>query len=142
LAKRETELTAQALAGITFRNDPRYLPSASHDAFTRIAHALVFVLVDQSDSGNSRLAYSNISGAAANGFVGTAYLPPAYNDVTHAGQRARLTFQDYALSNVANEFCPEWGPLMRKMHLPWVHPPCEERIKAKTADATQSKTSH
>jgi hypothetical protein len=142
LAKREAALTAQALTGITFREDPRYLPSASHNAFTRIAHALVFVLVDQSDSGHSRLASSNIAGAAANGFVGMAYLPAGYNDVTHAGQRALLTFQDYAISNVANEFCPEWGPLMRKMHLPWVHPPCEERIKAKTADATQSKTSH
>ena len=137
LAKREAQLAAQTLTKITLREDPRYLPAASHNVFNRVAHAVLFVLVDKNDSGDNRLAYSNFTGAAANGFVGMAYLPDGYNDVTHAGQRAASAFQDFALSNIANEFCPQWGPLMNRMHLPFVHPPCEERIKAKSAKAAK-----
>ena len=135
LAKREAQLAAQTLTKIALREDPRYLPAASHNVFDRVAHAVLFVLVDRSDSGHNRLAYSNFAGATANGFVGMAYLPDGYNDVTHAGQRVASTFQDFALSNIANEFCPEWGPLMNRMHLPFVHPPCEARIKAKQGAA-------
>ncbi len=137
LAKREAQLAAQALTKITLREDPRYLPAASHNVFNRVAHAVIFVLVDKNDSGHNRLAYSNFTGAAAKGFVGMGYLPDGYNDVTHAGQRAASTFQDFALSNISNEFCPQWGPLMNRMHLPFVHPPCEERIKAKQGNAKQ-----
>jgi len=137
LAKREAQLAAQALTKITLREDPRYLPAASHNVFNRVAHAVLFVVVDKNDSGGNRLAYSNFTGAAANGLVGMAYLPEGYNDVTHAGQRAASAFQDFALSNIANEFCPQWGPLMNRMHLPFVHPPCEERIKAKQGNVKQ-----
>jgi len=137
LAKREAQLAAQALTKITLREDPRYLPAASHNVFNRVAHAVLFVLVDKNDSGDNRLAYSNFAGAAANGFVGMGYLPEGYNDVTHAGQRAAFAFQDFAFSNIANEFCPQWGPLMNRMHLPFVHPPCEERIKAKQGNMKQ-----
>jgi hypothetical protein len=137
LAKREAQLAAQALTKITLHEDPRYLPAASHNVFNRVAHAVIFVLVDKNDSGDNRLAYSNFTGAAARGFVGMGYLPDGYNDLTHAGQRAASTFQDFALSNIANEFCPQWGPLMNRMHLPFVHPPCEERIKAKPAKAAK-----
>src|SRR6266849_376382 len=138
LAKRQSQLAAQTLAEITFREDPRYLPSASQNAFVRIAHAVAFVIIDRSDSGHNRLALSNFSGAAANGFVGMAYLPSGYDDLTHAGQRAASTFQGFAISNIANEFCPEWGPIMTRMHLPFVHPPCAERIKAKHSNAATS----
>ena len=137
LAKREAQLAAKTLTKITLREDPRYLPAASHNVFNRVAHAVLFVLVDKNDSGHNRLAYSNFTGAAASGFVGMGYLPEGYNDVTHAGQRAASTFQDFALSNIANEFCPQWGPLMNRMHLPFVHPPCEERIKANQGNANQ-----
>lgn len=134
LAKRESELAALTLAGITFREDPRYLPSASHNAFVRVSHAVIYVIIDRSDSGHVRPAFSNFSGAAASGFVGMAYLPAGYSDITHAGQSSASTLSSFAVSNIANEFCPEWGPIMLRMHLPLVHPPCEERIKAKTAN--------
>jgi len=138
LVKRESQLAVETLAEVTFREDPRYLPSASHNAFIRIAHAVVFVIIDKSDSGHNRVAFSNFSGAAANGFIGMAYLPAGYNDIAHAGQSSASTLSGFALSNIANEFCPEWGPIMIRMHLPFVHPPCEDRIKAKPANAAKA----
>jgi hypothetical protein len=129
LIKRESQLTAETLAEISLREDPRYLPSASHNAFVRTAHAVAFVIIDRSDSGHNRLAFSNFSGAAASGLIGMAYLPAGYNDIAHAGQSSASTLSSFALSNIANEFCPEWGPIMLRMHLPFVHPPCAERIR-------------
>ena len=69
----------------------------------RIAHAVAFAIVDRSHSGHERLAFSNFFGAAASGFIGTAYLPGGYNDLTHAGQRTANTLGGFALSNMANE---------------------------------------
>ena len=129
LVKRESQLTAETLAEISLHEDPRYLPSASHNAFVRTAHAVAFVIIDRSDSGHNRLAFSNFSGAAASGLIGMAYLPAGYNDIAHAGQSSASTLSSFALSNIANEFCPEWGPIMLRMHLPFVHPPCAERIR-------------
>jgi hypothetical protein len=129
VARRESEQAVIFLSALALREDPRYAPSASHNMLVRIAHAVAFVIVDRSDSGHERLALSNYFGAAASGFIGTAYLPGGYNDLTHAGQRTANTLGGFALSNMANEFCPEWGPIMTRMHLPFVHPPCAERIR-------------
>lgn len=118
-------------AEATFREDPRYQPATSHSASARISHALFFTLVDQSDSGHRMPALSNFVGAAASGFVGNAYLPRGYNDVTHAGQRSALAFGGFAAGNLANEFCPEWGPMVNKLHIPFVHPPCLNRMRSK-----------
>jgi hypothetical protein len=131
MARRESEQAAQFLAQITFREDPRYLPYSRHGILGRIAHAVRFAVVDRSDSGHDRPAFSNYLGAAASGFIGTAYLPGGYNDLVHAGQRTIYSFSDFALSNLANEFCPEWGPIVNRMHIPLVHPPCEERMRTK-----------
>lgn len=127
VARRESEQAVILLSELALREDPRYLPSASHNMLVRIAHAAAFVIVDRSDSGHERLALSNFLGATASGFIGNAYLPGGYNDLTHAGQRTANTLGGFALSNLANEFCPEWGPIVNRMHLPLVHPPCEER---------------
>jgi hypothetical protein len=129
VARRQSELAVIFLSELAFREDPRYLPSASHNMLIRIAHAAAFVIVDRSDSGHERLALSNVLGAAASGFIGTAYLPGGYNDFTHAGQRTANTLSGFVISNVANEFCPEWGPIVNRMHLPLVHPPCAERMR-------------
>jgi hypothetical protein len=131
VARRQSELAIIFVSELAIREDPRYLPSASHNMLIRIAHAAAFVIVDRSDSGHERLALSNFFGAAASGFIGVAYLPGGYNDLTHAGQRTANTLGGFVLSNVANEFCPEWGPIMNRMHLPFVHPPCAERMRAR-----------
>lgn len=131
LAQREAEQAASFLAGAALREDPRYLPSTGHGALGRVTHALEFAIVDKSDGGRAVPAFSNFAGAAASGFVGMAYLPRGYDDVTHAGQRSLTTLAGFAASNVLNEFCPEWGPLVQKLHLPFVHPPCPDRMRAK-----------
>ena len=61
------------------------------------------------------IAFSNFAGAAAGGFVGTAYLPHVYNDLTHTEQRIAFQFANIAMQNVAAEFQPQWGPLVRKL---------------------------
>lgn len=104
--------TARFVTGAITREDPRYAPSSSHNVLARSLHALSFTLVDRSDSGHPMPAFSNFVGAAAGGFIGNAYLPSGFNNVTHAGQRATLRFGFTASGNLFREFAPEMpGPL-------------------------------
>jgi hypothetical protein len=54
-------------------------------------------------------------GAAAAGFVGNAYLPAGFNDVTHAGQRATIRFGFAAGGNLFREFAPQMPGPMRNL---------------------------
>jgi hypothetical protein len=57
-------------------------------------------------------AISNFAGSAAAGFVGNAYLPSGFRDVTHAGQRAGIQFAFAAGGNLFQEFAPQIpGPI-------------------------------
>jgi hypothetical protein len=105
-AQRATAHTARSLTGIVTREDPRYIPSTSHNFFARSFYALGFSFVDRSDSGHRMPALSNFAGAAAGGFVGNAYLPTGFNDVTHADQRATQQFVGFAAANLFREFYP------------------------------------
>jgi hypothetical protein len=71
----------------------------------------------KTDSGRNTIAFSNFAGALAGVFIGTAYLPHGYNDLTHAGQRIAFQFMSIAVQNVAAEFQPQWGPLVRKLRI-------------------------
>jgi hypothetical protein len=95
------------------REDPRYVPSSSRSVFARSIHAISFTFVDRSNSGHPMPAISNFVGAAAGGFVGNAYLPAGFNDVTHAGQRASLRFGFAAAGNLFREFAPQMPSPMR-----------------------------
>jgi hypothetical protein len=106
-AQRVTFQTARFATGVVTHEDPRYLPSASHNVLARSLHALTFTFVDRSDSGHAMPAISNFAGAAAAGFVGNAYLPSGFNDATHAGQRATLQFGLTAAGNLFREFAPQ-----------------------------------
>jgi hypothetical protein len=134
LARRESAQAAQFLSEVAFREDPRYEPATSHNIAARISHALTFTLIDKSDSNRRMPAFSNFAGAVASGFVASAYLPNGYNDVVHAEHRAALGLAGFAAGNLVNEFCPQWGPLVNKLHLPFIHPPCAERIGSKFKD--------
>lgn len=52
-----------------------------------------------------------------------AYLPHGFNDITHAEQRMALEFATTALGNVAAEFEPQWGPILKKLRIPKILPP-------------------
>jgi hypothetical protein len=106
-AQRLSFHTARFASGVVIHEDPRYIPSGSHNVFARSVHALTFTLVDRSDSGHAMPAISNFVGAAAAGFVGNAYLPTGFNNVTHAGQRATLQFGFTAAGNLFREFAPQ-----------------------------------
>jgi len=111
-AERVSFQTARFVTGAIVREDPRYVPSSSHNIFARSIHAVSFTFVDRSDSGHRMPALSNFVGAAAGGFVGNTYLPAGFNDVTHAGQRATLRFGFAAGGNLFREFAPQMpGPL-------------------------------
>jgi len=127
LARTEAERAAQVLTDVAVHEDPRYSPSTSTNYLGRTAHAIAFVVIDHSDSGHNMPALSNFAGAAASGFVSMAYMPNGYDDATHAGQRSLTTLLGYAGLNITNEFCPEWAPIVTKLHIPLVHPTCKSQ---------------
>jgi hypothetical protein len=107
LAQRVTFQTARFATGVITHEDPRYVPSSSHNVLARSLHALTFTFVDRSDSGRAMPAFSNFVGATAAGFVGNTYLPSGFNNATHAGQRATLQFGFTAAGNLFREFAPQ-----------------------------------
>jgi hypothetical protein len=124
LATQTSKRTAGFLTEAVLHEDPRYLPApAGANVGRRIFHAVAFTLVDRNDSGARTLAFSNFASAAAGGFVGMAYLPNGFNDVSHSGQRALSELGQIAIANVSREFAPQWAPVARKLHIPKIVPP-------------------
>jgi hypothetical protein len=122
IASSTSRRTGQLLAEVALHEDPRYVPSGSKNTLIRIFHAVAFTFVDKTDSGHNTFAFSNFAGAAAGGFVGMGLLPDGYNDVTHAEQRALRGLESVAIRNIVTEFRPEWGPILRKIHIPRILP--------------------
>jgi hypothetical protein len=114
--------TASTLTSIVLHEDPRYRRSGSTNIFVRVSHALSYTLIDRTDSGRRTIAFSNFAGAAAGGLVGMAYLPQGFNDATHAEQRMAAQFATVAIHNLAAEFQPQWGPIVRKLRIPKLLP--------------------
>jgi len=117
IAMVTSQRTARFLTGLALHEDPRYVRSNSKNPLVRTVHAVAFTFIDKTDSGKNTIAFSNFAGAAAGGFVGSAYLPHGYNDLTHAEQRMAMQFTSIAIQNVAAEFQPQWGPLVRKLRI-------------------------
>jgi len=112
VARRVSFHTARFVTGVITRENPNYVPSAGRSFFARSFHAFGYTFFDQSDSGRLRPAISNFAGAAAGGFVGNAYLPAGFNNVSHAGQRAALQLGIFAAGNLFREFAPQIpGPI-------------------------------
>jgi hypothetical protein len=122
LARNTSKSTAEFLTDAVLHEDPRYSRSSSTGAWGRTLHALAFTFFDKTDSGKTTLAVSHFAGAAADGFVGMAYLPAGFNDLTHAGQRMTASMGTTAIGNILNEFEPEWGPFYQKLHIPKLLP--------------------
>jgi hypothetical protein len=122
LATATARETAGMLASVALHEDPRYRPSGSTNVLFRTFHALSYTVVDRTDSGRTTIAVSNFAGAAAGGLVGMAYLPNGFNDATHAEQRIAAQFATLAIHNLAAEFYPQWGPIVRKLRIPKLLP--------------------
>jgi hypothetical protein len=122
MAMATSQRTARFLTGVALHEDPRYVRSNSKNPLVRTMHAVAFTFIDKTDSGRNTIAFSNFAGAAADGFVGNAYLPHGYNDLTHAEQRMAFQLGSIAIQNIAAEFQPEWGPLARKLHIQKILP--------------------
>ncbi len=120
LAFQTAAQTGKFLTGAAFHEDPRYSASDSRNPVVRAMHAIAFTAFDRSDSGGTTFAFSNFVGSASAGFVGTAYLPHGYNDTSHALDRMGIAFSSIAISNLAQEFTPEFRQLGKKMHLPGI----------------------
>ena len=110
--------TARFISGAALREDPRYFPAETNGIGGRIKHALLFTLVDRSDSGHKTLAVSNFVAAAAGGMVGNFYIPSPYNDPRYTFTRSAVLLAYFAGSNVRQEFNPELKKLRKKLHLP------------------------
>jgi hypothetical protein len=119
-ARNGAEGIARFSTAVVLHEDPRYRRSESTFVPTRFSHALMFTFVDKTDSGHTTLAVSNLVGAAANGFLGNAYLPPGFNDLTHAGQRATEALAGLAGQNILIEFAPDLGRALKRLHIPHI----------------------
>jgi len=117
-----SQRTARFLTGVALHEDPRYVRSTSKNPLMRTAHAVAFTFMDKTDSGRNTIAFSNFAGAAVGGSVGNAYLPHGYNDLTHAQQRMAFQFASIAVQNIAAEFQPQWGPIVRKLRIQKILP--------------------
>ena len=106
-----THFAVAALDG----EDPRYYFSTKHGYVPRAFHALLFTVIDQSNSGHRTLAVSNIAGSAAAGAVGMAFYPDGYRDLTHAYQRAAVETTTFASHNLIAEFSPEIVHVLRAL---------------------------
>jgi len=117
LARHVTGGMAHFAVAAIDREDPRYYASMSTRSVPRFIHALMFTLVDRSDSGHRAVAVSNMAGSAAAGFVGMTFLPPGFNDTTHGYQRAAVEMSAFAAHNLVAEFSPEIVRVLHKLHV-------------------------
>ena len=122
-ARTGAESIGRFSAAVLLHEDPRYRRSESTFFPTRLGHAFVFTFVDRTDGGHRTVAISNFTGAAANGFIGNAYLPAGFDNLTHAGQRSAIAFGGMAAQNVLQEFYPELSQFLKKIHLPHIPTP-------------------
>jgi len=120
LATVETLQTGRFIVGAALHEDFRYHPSTSTNFFMRTGHALSYTLVDRSDSGHVRPAVANLVGLGGGSYVGMSYLPPGFNDVTHANQTLIFQFSRLVGSNIGSEFAPDIFWFLAEHHLP--HP--------------------
>ncbi len=117
-ARHAAQSTASFAASALLHEDPRYQPAKSTSFAGRLVHALGYSIVDRTDGGRATLAVSNFAGAAAGGFVGNAYMPDGFHDVTHGGQRALMIFGGMAARNLLEEFAPDIARGLRKLGIP------------------------
>jgi hypothetical protein len=134
-ARHTTSGLTHFATAAALHEDPRYTACECTNAFARVLHALAYTVVDRSGSGRNTFAASNFAGAFAGGFVGMAYEPNGFNDVTHAYQRSALEFTRYIVGNQLAEFSPQLFRLLHGMHLP------RKAVAAVTAPAPQTPDS-
>lgn len=122
-ARTGAEGIGRFTASVLLHEDPRYQRSESTFFPARLGHSLLYSFVDKTDSGHTTVAISNFTGAAAGGFIGNAYLPAGFDNLTHAGQRSSIVFGSIAAQNIAQEFAPELGRYLKKLHLAHIPKP-------------------
>jgi hypothetical protein len=122
-ARTGAESIGRFSAAVLLHEDPRYRRSESTFVPARLGRALMFTFSDRTDGGHPTVAISNFTGAAAGGFIGNAYLPAGFDNLTHAGQKSAIAFGGIAAQNVLQEFSPELGQFLKKIHLPHIPTP-------------------
>jgi hypothetical protein len=132
IATHTSEQTARFLTAALLHEDFRYRPSTSGNFLVRSLHAVAFTLVDKSDSGNARIAFSNFAGAAADGLTPTLYLPSGYNSLSRAETRMAFALGGFALKNLTREFAPDLFRVTRKLHVPFPRIPIPAWWAART----------
>jgi hypothetical protein len=116
LAEVSVRNTARFATAVILHEDMRYRPSSLTNPIGRTLHALTYTFVNQSDNGNRELAWDNFVGAAAGGYIGRLYLPPGFNNISHADTRMAFQFGFLTIGNVSDEFAPELYRFSQKIH--------------------------
>src|ERR1700724_957331 len=122
-ARSGAESIGRFSTSVLLHEDPRYRRSESAFFPTPLGHAVAFTFFDRTDGGHGTVAISNFTGAAASGFIGNAYLPAGFDNLTHAGQRSAFAFGSMTAQNVMQEFSPELSQFLKMIHLPHIPTP-------------------
>jgi hypothetical protein len=117
-ARNISARVGELLPAVAFHERVRYTRSTSTSAITRIGHALAGTVVGQTDSGKYMPSFVNFGGSIGSGFVGMAYLPDGFGDLTHAGQRSIRRLAGYSSGDLFKEFSPEIVTALHKLHIP------------------------
>ena len=94
------------VVGVALREDPRYCPSPNPAIGAKIVHAIRFTLIDRSDSGRRRPAFTNLIGATTRRFIGDAYLHGDYSNLRHAGERTGVEMGTFAAGMYSTSLGP------------------------------------
>jgi len=117
LASKASLQTGRFAVAWMLHEDFRYRVSTGK-RWVRVRHAIWWTFEDQSTDGRRRFAVANVVGAAAGGFIGDSYLPPGFNNVSHAGERSAIRLGWLVFENLNREFAPEIFRVVRKTHIP------------------------
>lgn len=92
---------------VVFKQDPRYFTDGHGGFFNRTVYAISRLVVTRTDSGSSRINYSEVIGNGAAAGISGLYYPAPYRTWTKTGQRWGQQLALDGVFNVVKEFWPD-----------------------------------
>ena len=120
LASSISMQTARQSLAAVLHEDTRYRPSGRHNFFGRLSSAVADTFVYKSQGRIITPNVTNFAGAAAGGYVTRLYLPPGFNDMSHANTRMAYQFGTIVVTNVFQEFGRSLYMFSHKTHIPFI----------------------
>src|SRR5262249_33771920 len=108
-------MMTEAIFPSLLREDPRYFRRGRGGELSRLEYAATRILVTRTDSGRSRLNFSELVGNSATTAISNAYYPDT-RTVSDNVQKLGIQLATDAFSNVLKEFWPDIKRKFQKQH--------------------------